>query len=832
MPSHGLNPVENVYVVATVADLPDVLSRFVIYNLLYDPGAGVGLYYTSDGSALIRLDPAAVAEVNDLTAAVTWANVPDANITVGSVTQHVGSIDHNLLLNHLAAEHVDWAGAGAGVIHTDNYVENATHTGQVTGSGALALAISAITAQPASGALIGTDTLIVNDGGVLSECTLDQVSTFVGLGSGEINDLTAAVVWANVPDANVTVGSVTQHVAAINHNLLLNYLASEHFTEASITLLETQITDGAVLARVAGNEAISGAWVFSHVGGVILESTLPKIVFDDTNAAAGQGVFTISGDNETLGFGVTTDDRVTTSNAILIERTSQTIDKVSLLGSEFRSLTSINRFDNPVFIAESAAAGTGAASLGQFWVRNDVPNTPMFTDDAGGDHVLNGSSIITDVFGRTGAIVALTGDYAAFYTRPGDAEAISGAWVFSNTGGLILESTLPKIIFDDTNAAANQGVFTISGDNETLAIQVTDDARTSSATALLIERTGQTIDKVSLFGSEFRSLTSLNRFDNPVYIAESAAASGNTASLGQYWVRNDVPNTPMFTDDAGGDHVLNVGEANVVDSVFSRTGVVVAVTGDYAAFYPEISGAESISGVWKFTNTGGLILESTLPKLIFDDTNAAAGQGVFTISGDNETLGFGITTDNHVTTSNAILIERTSQTIDKVSIFGAEFRSLASLNRIDTPLFIAESAAASDDVAALGQFWVFNDVPNLPMFTGDTGDDAHLHSGMSDINTQNVNYTLVMGDLGKTIYKASGGVGETLTIPANSSVAFPIGAMVGFDNDGGGDLTIAITTDVLVGTDGVTGSRTLGDNEIALIHKITATRWRYHASDL
>ena len=102
----------------------------------------------------------------------------------------------------------------------------------------------------------------------------------------------------------------------------------------------------------------------------------------------------------------------------------------------------------------------------------------------------------------------------------------------------------------------------------------------------------------------------------------------------------------------------------------------------------------------------------------------------------------------------------------------------------------------------------------------------------SEINTQNGDYTLVLTDNGKTIYKASGGAGETITIPANTSVPFPIGTMIGFDNDGGGDLTIAITTDTLVGTDGATGSRTLGDNHRAIIHKLTATRWRYTASDL
>tara|TARA_R110000772_G_scaffold54130_1_gene123493 strand:+ start:2803 stop:3573 length:771 start_codon:yes stop_codon:yes gene_type:complete len=51
----------------------------------------------SDGSQYVRLNGAwsinsGGTEANDLTAAVTWANVPDANITAGSVTQHEAAL--------------------------------------------------------------------------------------------------------------------------------------------------------------------------------------------------------------------------------------------------------------------------------------------------------------------------------------------------------------------------------------------------------------------------------------------------------------------------------------------------------------------------------------------------------------------------------------------------------------------------------------------------------------------------------------------------------------------------------------------------------------------
>jgi len=69
-------------------------------------------------------------------------------------------------------------------------VTNATHTGQVTGATALALDVTAVTAQPASGVIIATDTIIINDGGVLSEATFTQMNTYfdssLSFGSGTV----------------------------------------------------------------------------------------------------------------------------------------------------------------------------------------------------------------------------------------------------------------------------------------------------------------------------------------------------------------------------------------------------------------------------------------------------------------------------------------------------------------------------------------------------------------------------------------------------------------------------------------------------------------------
>jgi len=96
-------------------------------------------------------------------------------------------------------------------------------------------------------------------------------------------------------------------------------------------------------------------------------------------------------------------------------------------------------------------------------------------------------------------------------------------------------------------------------------------------------------------------------------------------------------------------------------------------------------------------------------------------------------------------------------------------------------------------------------------------------------------YTLVLGDAGKHIYRpTSDTTARTWTIPANSSVAYPVGTAITFVNDGGSaDVAISITTDTLVySPSGSTGSRTLARYGVATAIKVTSTRWVISGSGL
>jgi hypothetical protein len=102
-------------------------------------------------------------------------------------------------------------------------------------------------------------------------------------------------------------------------------------------------------------------------------------------------------------------------------------------------------------------------------------------------------------------------------------------------------------------------------------------------------------------------------------------------------------------------------------------------------------------------------------------------------------------------------------------------------------------------------------------------------------NSQSAAYTLVLADSGKHIFHPSADTtARTFTIPANSSVAYPVGTAITFINqNGAGVVTIAITTDTMrLSPAGTTGSRTLAANGSATCIKVASTEWLISGSGL
>lgn len=86
------------------------------------------------------------------------------------------------------------------------------------------------------------------------------------------------------------------------------------------------------------------------------------------------------------------------------------------------------------------------------------------------------------------------------------------------------------------------------------------------------------------------------------------------------------------------------------------------------------------------------------------------------------------------------------------------------------------------------------------------------------------NVTLALTDCGKSIDHTDANARD-LTIPANGSVAFPVGTIICGSNEGSGIVTMKITTDTLRWGSS-TGQRSIAQHGSWTIRKVTSTVWR------
>jgi len=113
---------------------------------------------------------------------------------------------------------------------------------------------------------------------------------------------------------------------------------------------------------------------------------------------------------------------------------------------------------------------------------------------------------------------------------------------------------------------------------------------------------------------------------------------------------------------------------------------------------------------------------------------------------------------------------------------------------------------------------------NATNSVNDTGAIAVASPGFRSIpqNAQTSAYTLALTDAGKHVSNTTGG----FVIPANGSVAFPIGTAVVMFNNSSSPQNISITSDTLrqAGTTN-TGTRALGAYGVATVLKVASTVW-------
>ena len=230
---------------------------------------------------------------------------------------------------------------------------------------------------------------------------------------------------------------------------------------------------------------------------------------------------------------------------------------------------------------------------------------------------------------------------------------------------------------------------------------------------------------------------------------------------------------------------------------------------------------------------------------VFNANPTEAGAGTVTSVGGTGTVN-GITLTGTVTSSGNLTLGGTLANVDLTSQVtgtlpiangGTGITSFGSgiATFLGTPSSANLATAVTDETGS-GAL-VFATSPTLVTPVLGTPTSGTLSNctvdGTNDVGFRNVpqelkntSYTLVLADAGKHIAKSNTSA-YTYTIPANSSVAFPLGTAVTFVNYGSsGNVTISITSDTMrLASDGTTGSRTLAAYGVATAIKVASTTW-------
>ena len=278
-----------------------------------------------------------------------------------------------------------------------------------------------------------------------------------------------------------------------------------------------------------------------------------------------------------------------------------------------------NRNHTPgIYSAETTAALPAPGSMfvwvldkqaGILYVDNGTTLVPILVTSAG-------PAPVTSVFGRVGAVAAQAGDYAAFYATiaalanylPLAGGTLTGPLVAQDIqatkatvgGGSAIASINPNGPFTLTNLLDLVGKNNVDGSEYVFTFQGVTPPNGTGVQQIIL-----TLPTIA---------GELALLDSPPFTGVPTAP---TAALGTNTTQ--LATTAFVLANAGG---------GAVSSVFTRTGAVVALVGDYAAFYLALTGG-TVSGALSIGLASALgllnVKSAGYTNVFIESTNAANG---------------------------------------------------------------------------------------------------------------------------------------------------------------------------------------------------------------
>jgi hypothetical protein len=156
---------------------------------------------------------------------------------------------------------------------------------------------------------------------------------------------------------------------------------------------------------------------------------------------------------------------------------------------------------------------------------------------------------------------------------------------------------------------------------------------------------------------------------------------------------------------------------------------------------------------------------------------------------------------------------------------GGTIAATRTLNVIGTAPIVEAANAVTFDISGLSELTAAN-MSGSDTFLIDDGDGGTnkkitFSSIGPDIKESNNSPSTL--DHGNRMYINSGSIEDTVTIPANASIAYPIGTQFGFGTTGSAAIVVAVTSDTLTSLDSLKQVRAAGGG--AYLVKVAATEW-------
>ena len=497
-----------------------------------------------------------------------------------------------------------------------------------------------ISVVPGGGTAGWDDVLLVDAHSGASNPIIDSPQ-FIQFGAGTMpgsGEIRTDSIWEarGTKDMKVTSGEAIK----------LNSVDSSEFIcsggqlnlQSDLTLKLNSVSSSMTLDASSNITATAGGDIHLHAGGAIhightgLTDFIHLESDNDTDIVTGTNFSATAGGNASL---------IATSDVAL---TAGTVVRIS-----------------PFAMFTEQAASTPVMTAGQalFWVRNDVPNVPMFTDDTNTDHVLAfrgevgwDDVLLVDANSGTTNPVITTGQFLQFGSGSPPA---SGQ--LRSSASIEARSTAAVTLTGGTNATvqASADILLNAGGTLTMNAVSTTQLRSTGGTVFVLADTstvqvrGIAADVLLIADATAVQITPaticrLAGAGSFLQILEKAASTPTVpAGEGLFWVKNNTPNDPFFTDDTNVDRQIATfpiplsGFATIATDTFLGN-VSGSTAAPSAVNLSTLAGAGLVFGTHTLDVTagaGGSLVVSA------NDIQRAALTGAITASQDSNTTAFG-----------------------------------------------------------------------------------------------------------------------------------------------------------------------------------------------